>query len=94
MSKWRKRPVVIDAFLWTGDEKQKEDPEWFIDIGIRQGIVTFTDAGTENVTMQIETLEGVHTANRGDYIIKGIEDELYPCKPDIFIKTYEMVSER
>lgn len=41
----------------------------------------------------IETLEGIHKANIGDYIITGIEGEQYPCKPDIFEKTYELVEE-
>ena len=42
--------------------------------------------------MAITTLEGVHTANVGDWIIKGIQGELYPCKPDIFEQTYEPYS--
>lgn len=43
--------------------------------------------------MRIPTLEGVMIAREGDYIIRGIEGELYPCKPDIFEKTYERVSD-
>ncbi len=41
--------------------------------------------------MQIDTLEGVMTANKGDYIIQGVQGEIYPCKPDIFEMTYEIV---
>ena len=41
----------------------------------------------------IETLEGAHRANMGDYIIKGVKGELYPCKPDIFARTYEEAKE-
>lgn len=43
--------------------------------------------------MKIETLEGVMTADIGDYIIKGVKGECYPCKPDIFHMTYEEISE-
>lgn len=90
MPKFRKRPVVIEAFKWTGDINQKEDPEW-MNKAIQDGTAWFNDKGTENCTLEIKTLEGNHTAKRGDYIIQGIQGELYPCKPDIFAKTYERV---
>lgn len=88
--KYRKKPVVIEAFKWTGDIIQKEDPEWIIE-AIKDGIVWFNNSGTELCNMEIKTLEGNHIASRGDYIIKGIKNELYPCKPDIFEATYEIV---
>lgn len=84
---YRKKPVVIEAFRWTGGPDQTEDPEWIIE-AIRDGKITF-DAGL----MFIETLEGVHRAVPGDYIIRGIAGEIYPCKPDIFEQTYEPVNE-
>lgn len=90
--KYRKKPVVIEAFKWTADITQFEDPEWIVD-EIKNGNVYFEEVGTENVTMKIKTLEGIMTASRGDYIIKGIKGELYPCKPDIFEQTYEKVEE-
>lgn len=90
MAKYRKKPVVIEAFKWTGDEKQLEDPIWIVE-GIKKGTVWFNNVGTENVNLEIKTLEGNHIANRGDYIIQGIQGELYPCKPDIFEKTYERI---
>ena len=90
MTKYRKKPVVIEAFEWTGDEKQTEYPEWIVE-GIKQGIVTFDERGTENVSMLIKTLEGTHRANRGDFIIQGVKGELYPCKPDTFHATYNAV---
>ncbi|MNW43547.1 hypothetical protein D3C74_207480 [compost metagenome] len=91
MSKYRKKPVVIDAFKWTGGPDQTEDPEWIVQ-AIRSGIVWFytEERGT---FMQIETLEGVMQASSGDYIIKGVKGEIYPCKPDIFEATYEEVKE-
>lgn len=69
---------------------QNEDPTWIIS-AIQEGNVWFDNLGTEEVNMKIETLEGVHKANRGDFIIKGVKGELYPCKPDIFAATYEAV---
>lgn len=90
MSKWRKKPVVIEAFRWTGDIHQEEDPVWVV-AAINAGIVSFVNNGTPVVKMVIKTLEGPHLANRGDYIIRGVKGEIYPCKPDIFNDTYEAV---
>ena len=55
------------------------------------GTVRFEHVGTPAVALLIDTLEGTHRANRGDWIIRGIKDELYSCKPDIFEATYELV---
>jgi hypothetical protein len=85
MAKYRKLPVVIEAFKWTGDQDQVEDPEWIIE-AIREEKVSFS--GYE---MFIDTLEGKMAAFVGDYVIKGIKGEIYPCKPDIFEATYELV---
>jgi len=85
--KYRKKPVVIEAFKWTGGPNQIEDPEWII-AAIKKGIVTFSN---DPFGMLIETLEGTHRANPGDFIIQGIQGEIYPCKPDIFEQTYELV---
>jgi len=83
--KFRKKPIVIEAFQWTGGPDQEEDPVWIIN-KIRDGEVNFA-----NGAMQIKTLEGVMTANVGDFIIQGVSGEIYPCKPGIFEKTYEQV---
>jgi hypothetical protein len=94
--KYRKKPIVIDAFLWTGDRNQTEDPEWIVD-KIKSGDVFFVGGYLDEAKtvatayMIIRTLEGKMTANVGDYIIKGIQGEIYPCKPDIFEATYEVV---
>lgn len=93
IAKYRKKPIVIEAFRWTGDEHQIEDPDWAC-IAIAEGLMGFVDVGTPKVCLQIKTLEGVMTANRGDWIIKGIKGELYPCKPDIFEATYEKTSDQ
>lgn len=86
--KYRKKPVEIEAFKWTGGIDQTEDPEWIVE-AIKDGVASFRGQGTTKVHMLIETLEGVMTAQVGDYIIKGVHGEFYPCKPDIFEETYE-----
>ena len=83
--KYRKKPLIIEAFKWTGGPDQQEDPEWMVD-AIRKNIVSFVPSG-----MLIATLEGAMMASLGDYIIKGVKGEIYPCKPDIFMATYEPV---
>lgn len=90
MAKYRKKPVVVEAFRWTGGPDQTEDPEWICD-AMRAGSVRLEQSGTPGVAMMIETLEGTHRANKGDWIIRGVKGELYPCKPDIFEATYDAV---
>lgn len=92
MSKYRKKPVIIEAFRWTADIGQVEDPEWIID-AIKNGTVYFLNVGTALVTMYIITLEGTMIAKPGDWIIQGIHGELYPCKHDIFKQTYEAIND-
>ena len=92
MGRYRKKPVVIEAFKWTGGPAQLEDPEWIVDAIKRQEVwFGVNDEKDTNPIMFIATLEGTHRANVGDYIIKGIKGEIYPCKPDIFEATYEDV---
>lgn len=88
MSKWRKKPVVIEAFKWTGGPDQTEDPEWIVE-AIREGKVQFVPLELGGTAMMIETLEGDMLACSGDWVIRGIKGEMYPCKPDIFEATYE-----
>ena len=88
MGKYRKKPVVVEAFRWTGDQEQTEEPSWILD-AIKKGVATVAYPGTTVCCLEIETLEGTHTATRGDYIIQGVKGEIYPCKPDIFELTYE-----
>ena len=86
---YRKKPVVIEAFRLGIDYI----PVWFMDKIITNEIILHdrpdTNLGICNV--DINTLEGVMHANYGDYIIQGVNGEIYPCKPDIFEKTYERV---
>jgi len=83
--KYRKKPVVIDAFHWLNEDP----PEWFRD-ATKVGRVNLVGPGG---TCHIKTLEGIMKANAGDYIIQGVKGEIYPCKPDIFEMTYEKVEE-
>lgn len=84
MAKYRKKPVVIEAFVWTGNILSTRCVP---DIAIRFHDGTIID--NKDGTLTIKTLEGDMTAQAGDYIIKGVNGEFYPCKPDIFEKTYE-----
>lgn len=84
--KYRKKPVVIEAMQFT-DESKNQVHSW-ITCSTAPG---FDDDG--NPELRIQTLEGVMTASIGDYIIKGVQGEFYPCKPDIFEATYERVEE-
>jgi hypothetical protein len=90
MAKYRKKPIVTEAFKWTGGPDQIEDPDWIIE-ALRKDEVAIYSNGGKDIYMTIETLEGTMTANVGDYVIRGINGEIYPCKPDIFEKTYELV---
>ena len=89
MAHYRKKPVVIEAFKWTGGPDQEEDPVWICN-AIKAGEVTFKHRGTSQVVLIIKTLEGDMIAQRGDFIILGVKGEIYPCKPDIFEETYEV----
>ena len=82
--KYRKKPVVIEAELF--DEENKDRAFNFITCNCSPSWDE-----NDNPTIEIQTLEGVITASLGDYIIKGIQGEFYPCKPDIFKATYEEV---
>ena len=76
--KYRKKPVVIEAMEWTGDNDRE----------IREFIGE--DAFLKEGNLFIKTLEGEMRAALGDFIIKGVSGEFYPCKPDIFEATYEV----
>ena len=89
MAKYRKKPVVIDAVLYRGYNGNglvfDEAPEWFTD-AICDYTVVFDDSDEQ---LKIKTLEGTMIAAPGDYIIRGVKGEIYPCKPEIFEMSYE-----
>lgn len=86
MPRFRKKPVVIDAIQHDGSPQR--ELEVLAVLG-RQGSVV--EDGAEGTNIVIRTLEGDMVANVGDWIITGVNGEHYPCKPDIFEKTYERV---
>lgn len=86
--KFRKKPVVIEAWQVSPDDGQTRQlpPMWLISaIACRPPTVEAIPGGGLN----IKTLEGVMRAEVGDWVIQGVKGELYPCKPDIFTATYE-----
>lgn len=78
--KYRKKPVVIEALQYTGENADEiiEFTKCLAQVGVSKSLI-------------ISTLEGDHIASVGDYIIKGVKGEFYPCKPDIFEQTYEKI---
>lgn len=80
MASYRKKPVVIEAEFFDLDKKYKLSDEF------RAAIC---NCGVRDRRWHIHTLEGEMAVNDGDYIIKGVKGEFYPCKPDIFKATYE-----
>lgn len=87
--KYRKKPVVIDAVQWTGinpTEIKEFCPTAIVEI---HDAAWQAGAGAPIAVITIPTLEGNMVVSRGDYVIKGVNGEFYPCKPDIFDKSYE-----
>ena len=85
--KYRKKPVVIEAVQFKDDSSDTIiELQEFMRSDLR---VSYADP--DNPVIKIETLEGVMDASIGDFIIKGVNGEFYPCKPEIFAKTYEAV---
>lgn len=82
--RYRKKPVVIEAIQYTGSNAGEIRD--FVDFPLH-------GLASPNI-LWIETLEGTMRADKGDWIIKGVQGEFYPCKPDIFAATYEMVADQ
>ena len=81
---FRKKPIAIRAIQWTGEHPLAV-------LSFATGARLSRDHVTDDLLIQIDTLEGTLTAQPGDWIIQGVNGEFYPCKPDIFAKTYEAV---
>lgn len=91
--KFRKKPVEIEAFKFYVDDM----PDWFMD-GVTENKIILNNCNHDQYDLnqaycEIETLEGTMVAYGGDYIIQGIEGEIYPCKERIFEATYDKVEE-
>lgn len=85
MPYFRKKPVVVEAIYYDG-ENDKEIQSW------SRGVVEIAGGIETHRAMRVHTLEGAIWLSVGDWIIRGIKGEYYPCKPDIFKETYEQVS--
>jgi hypothetical protein len=88
MARYTKKAVTIEAvdaslMLFCASHAWSDLPPWLVEAYEKGGIVFAADH------ISISTLEGVHRADRGDMIIRGVKGELYPCKPDIFAATYD-----
>jgi len=84
VAKFRKKPVVIEAIQWDGNLTTIEEL-------LSRSTCTEVTQDLGNPSLFIPTLEGIHEAKVGDWIIMGVAGELYPCKPAIFEATYERV---
>jgi hypothetical protein len=87
MGRYRKKPVVVEAWQWTGADDQ-ENLGW-ISQAMNDGTLAFDLSDEDNPRGEIKTLEGTFSFSLGDWVIKGVQDELYSCKHDIFAATYE-----
>lgn len=83
MPRFRKKPVVIEAVRFDGTDRAYYDIQALADLS-RTGILEACEQG-----IRIPTLEGTMVAQPGDWVIRGVKGELYPCKPDVFAATYE-----
>lgn len=90
--RFRKKPVIIEAVQYAGQGNlvnRGQVPVWMWD-ALENGTMKFTNGQDPLI---ISTLEGEMTVSPNDWIIKGVQNEIYPCKPDIFDATYEPVSD-
>lgn len=88
--RFRKKPVVIEAMQYLPDTMEvAEVAGWMASKGVKYAFVTVP--GQEYPNLSIRTLEGTMQASPGDWIIRGVQGEFYPCKPDIFEATYDPV---
>jgi len=86
-TRYCKKPVVIEAMKWDGTMRDAAKIiDWALGSG---GTVGYHNSQIEKLS--VDTLEGTMTARIGDFIIRGVQGEFYPCKPDIFAATYEQV---
>jgi hypothetical protein len=94
MAKYRKKPVIIDAFQMTHFYFDNNAwPDWLKE-AIEKGYIFLRHKNStwrDDVAGKIPTMEGVMEISFSDWVIRGIQNEFYPCKPDIFDQTYELV---
>lgn len=86
--RYRKKPVEIEAMQFLSTRSAEAIVRW---MGTPPGFANIEPATGACLSIDIKTLEGTMRADRGDWIIRGVQGEFYPCKPDIFEATYEAV---
>ena len=86
--KYKKKPVVVEAVQFVDTE---ESILKLSELGLDPVRIDYADE--DSPILKIKTLEGLMIATKGDYIIKGVQGEFYPCKPDVFAETYERTEE-
>lgn len=91
--KYRKKPIEIEAVQWNrpGDHPEVIQAWKDADTGAVHGPSIDAKNPAKSIVYAIRTMEGWHEVTPGDFIIRGVHGELYPCKPDIFEATYEAV---
>lgn len=99
--KYRKKPVVIEAVQLNAvdindnhevdGDPFSESPEWLTEARLSSELNIARQTESDYAHFEVHTKEGVMLAEPGDFIIRGVQGELYPCKPDIFEATYERV---
>jgi hypothetical protein len=88
IKRYRKKPVVIEAMQVVDDLTNHQAVARWVEVGGGKALIPFAEP-----CLYIETLEGRMRADIGDYVIRGVQGEFYPCKPDIFEATYEAVDQ-
>ena len=93
--KCRKKPIIIDAWRYDGS---KEKGKFLIELSKDSKTPLFyseeiTDSSISNPILNVKTLEGIMTVNPGNYVLKGVQGEFYPCTEEIFKLTYEVINE-
>lgn len=88
IKKYQKKPAIVEAVQWNGENREE-----VLDFCNHDGKSRAVATGITRIIV-IKTLEGTMEGHVGDYIIKGVKGEFYPCKPDIFRETYEEAAER
>ena len=91
--KYRKKPVVIDAIQWDGTLSGWRKIESAFP-KMRTTSIRYHEVRNEASGIRLTTLEGSYGVSDGDYIIRGVKGEFYPCKPDIFEMTYEAIEQQ
>lgn len=91
--RYRKKPVKVEAIRFDGTfDSYMEIAEWAAEHGsLNVNIREYGDGEGDHTHLMVHTLEGAMRGEPGDYIIRGVQGEFYPCKPDIFEQTYEAV---